>query len=37
MASQIDTNVENYSVVELMTLLGLDYPDEDAIIDYSQN
>ena len=36
MASQIDTNVENYSVVELMTILGLDYPDEDAIIDSSQ-
>jgi len=36
MASEIDTNVNNYTVVELMTILGLDYPDEDAIIESSQ-
>ena len=36
MASEIDTNIENYTVVELMTILGLDYPDEDAIIESSQ-
>jgi hypothetical protein len=36
MASEIDTNVNNYTVVELMTILGLDYPDEDAIIKESQ-
>ena len=36
MPTEFDTDVENYTVVELMTILGLDYPDEDAIIKESQ-
>ena len=36
MASEIDTNVDNYTVVELLTILGLDYPDEEEIVSSSQ-
>jgi hypothetical protein len=36
MSTKVDTNVDNYTVEELMTILGITYPDEEDIISSSQ-
>ena len=36
MSNTIDTNVENYTVSELMTILGIAYPNEEDIIEETQ-
>jgi hypothetical protein len=36
MATTIDTNVDNYTPIELLTILGLDYPEPQMIIEESE-
>jgi hypothetical protein len=36
MSTKLDTNVDNYTVEELMAILGIDYPNQEDIMEKSQ-